>query len=169
MSEQLQGWGLGQEQSGHRTGSDMQAALQLGATEHGFLAECCSTPPFCLKGSLVVGTGCSMGEEVLNSVPVHTRESFAVTLQEVSGSLKVVDSFIGKGSGFFPKGAPRSHGGICLPVLLNSEPTCFQMFLLSLSSPLGLLSLLYPFPPLPHPTYPLPPSPFPLASLPLSL
>lgn len=57
----------------------------------------------CLQGSsaVVVGTGCSLAEEVLNSGPVHARET-----SEGLCYLKAVDIFSGKGSGYLTKAGP---------------------------------------------------------------
>lgn len=68
--------------------SDCSAALGCRAWLReggGSLQSVAAPAPFCLQGSstVVVGTGCSMTEELLNSVPVHTREIFAVTRHEV--------------------------------------------------------------------------------------
>lgn len=68
--------------------SDCSAALGCRAWVReggGSLQSVAAPAPFCLQGpsAVVVGTGCSMAEDLLHSVLVHTREIFAVTPHEV--------------------------------------------------------------------------------------
>lgn len=68
--------------------SDCSTALECRAWVReggGSLQSVAGPAPFRLQGPLavVVGTGHSMAEELLNPAPVHTREIFAVTPHDV--------------------------------------------------------------------------------------